>query len=170
MPHDPSDPLSNQNMKDRYYGNSDPVAEKMMKRAKSGFTAHNRGSETERDREAANTHTHTHTHTRTHARTHTRTHILQATISLSPSISHQCCMCAVLRLTASKIEAPEDKTITTLCIRGLKPEYGITEQDVRCALLLLAAAQRCLVQLFGMAVWCARVLSHAWDVCCWALL
>ena len=108
--------------------------------------------------------------THTHARTHTRTHILQATISLSPSISHQCCMCAVLRLTASKIEAPEDKTITTLCIRGLKPEYGITEQDVRCALLLLAAAQRCLVQLFGMAVWCARVLSHAWDVCCWALL
>lgn len=29
----PDDPLSKQNMKDRYYGTSDPVAEKMMKRA-----------------------------------------------------------------------------------------------------------------------------------------
>eukprot|EP00055_Hartaetosiga_balthica_P014497 m.79758 g.79758 ORF g.79758 m.79758 type:complete len:425 (-) comp8615_c2_seq1:254-1528(-) len=35
MPSDPNDPLSNQNMKDRYYGNSDPVAEKMLGHAKT---------------------------------------------------------------------------------------------------------------------------------------
>lgn len=34
-PSDPDDPLSNQNIKDRYYGNNDPVAEKMMNRAKA---------------------------------------------------------------------------------------------------------------------------------------
>lgn len=32
-PSDPDDPLSNQNMKDRYYGNKDPVAERMLGRA-----------------------------------------------------------------------------------------------------------------------------------------
>ena len=31
MPTDPSDPLSTQNMKDRYYGTNDPVADKMLK-------------------------------------------------------------------------------------------------------------------------------------------
>lgn len=31
MPTDPSDPLSKQNMKDRYYGTNDPVADKMLK-------------------------------------------------------------------------------------------------------------------------------------------
>ena len=31
MPTDPSDPLSKQNMRDRYYGTNDPVAEKMLK-------------------------------------------------------------------------------------------------------------------------------------------
>ena len=31
MPTDPSDPLSNQNMKDRYYGVNDPVAEKLLR-------------------------------------------------------------------------------------------------------------------------------------------
>jgi len=30
MPTDPDDPLSNQNMKDRYYGVDDPVAEKLL--------------------------------------------------------------------------------------------------------------------------------------------
>eukprot|EP00036_Acanthoecidae_sp_10tr_P011568 CAMPEP_0182927700 /NCGR_PEP_ID=MMETSP0105_2-20130417/13923_1 /TAXON_ID=81532 ORGANISM="Acanthoeca-like sp., Strain 10tr" /NCGR_SAMPLE_ID=MMETSP0105_2 /ASSEMBLY_ACC=CAM_ASM_000205 /LENGTH=401 /DNA_ID=CAMNT_0025065659 /DNA_START=23 /DNA_END=1228 /DNA_ORIENTATION=- len=33
MPTDPNDPLAKQNMKDRYYGTNDPVAEKMMRRA-----------------------------------------------------------------------------------------------------------------------------------------
>lgn len=33
LPTDPNDPLAKQNMKDRYYGNNDPVAKKMMKRA-----------------------------------------------------------------------------------------------------------------------------------------
>jgi len=33
MPNDPNDPLSNQNIKDRFYGVNDPVAEKMLKRA-----------------------------------------------------------------------------------------------------------------------------------------
>jgi len=32
-PTDPDDPLSNQNIKDRYYGVNDPVAEKLLKRA-----------------------------------------------------------------------------------------------------------------------------------------
>jgi len=32
-PTDPDDPLSRQNMRDRYYGTNDPVAEKLMKRA-----------------------------------------------------------------------------------------------------------------------------------------
>ena len=31
MPTDPTDPLSNQNMKDRYYGINDPVAEKLLR-------------------------------------------------------------------------------------------------------------------------------------------
>lgn len=31
-PTDPDDPLSDQNMKDRYYGSNDPVAEKLLKR------------------------------------------------------------------------------------------------------------------------------------------
>lgn len=33
-PSDPDDPLSHQNMRDRYYGNNDPVAEKLLNRAK----------------------------------------------------------------------------------------------------------------------------------------
>ncbi len=33
-PSDPDDPLSEQNIRDRYYGNNDPVADKLMKRAK----------------------------------------------------------------------------------------------------------------------------------------
>ena len=33
MPTDPNDPLSKQNMKDRYYGVNDPVADKMMRLA-----------------------------------------------------------------------------------------------------------------------------------------
>ena len=32
-PSDPDDPLSEQNIRDRYYGHNDPVAEKLMKRA-----------------------------------------------------------------------------------------------------------------------------------------
>ena len=32
-PSDPDDPLSNQNIKDRYYGVNDPVANKLMSRA-----------------------------------------------------------------------------------------------------------------------------------------
>ena len=32
-PSDPDDPLAKQNIKDRYYGVNDPVAEKMLKRA-----------------------------------------------------------------------------------------------------------------------------------------
>ena len=32
-PSDPDDPLSEQNIKDRYYGVNDPVAEKLMNRA-----------------------------------------------------------------------------------------------------------------------------------------
>lgn len=35
MPTDPNDPLAKQNIKDRYYGVNDPVAEKIMKRAAS---------------------------------------------------------------------------------------------------------------------------------------
>lgn len=35
MPTDPNDPLSKQNMKDRFHGVNDPVADKMMKRASS---------------------------------------------------------------------------------------------------------------------------------------
>jgi pre-mRNA-splicing factor RBM22/SLT11 len=34
-PTDPDDPLSQQNMRDRYYGSKDPVAEKLLKRAKA---------------------------------------------------------------------------------------------------------------------------------------
>ena len=34
MPTDPSDPLSQQNIKDRYYGTNDPVAEKLLGQAK----------------------------------------------------------------------------------------------------------------------------------------
>ena len=34
-PTDPNDPLANQNLKDRYYGVDDPVAEKLLRRAKS---------------------------------------------------------------------------------------------------------------------------------------
>jgi pre-mRNA-splicing factor RBM22/SLT11 len=34
MPNDPSDPLSNQNIKDRYYGVNDPVADKLLGQAK----------------------------------------------------------------------------------------------------------------------------------------
>ena len=33
MPTDPNDPLANQNIKDRFYGSSDPVADKLLKRA-----------------------------------------------------------------------------------------------------------------------------------------
>ncbi len=33
MPTDPTDPLANQNLKDRYYGVNDPVAEKLMSQA-----------------------------------------------------------------------------------------------------------------------------------------
>lgn len=32
MPNDPEDPLTNQNIKDRYYGVNDPVADKLVKR------------------------------------------------------------------------------------------------------------------------------------------
>ena len=35
MPTDPNDPLANQNIKDRYYGTQDPVADKLLKRAAS---------------------------------------------------------------------------------------------------------------------------------------
>ncbi len=31
-PNDPEDPLSNQNIKDRFYGMNDPVADKLVKR------------------------------------------------------------------------------------------------------------------------------------------
>ncbi|VDM45542.1 unnamed protein product [Toxocara canis] len=34
-PSDPDDPLSHQNMRDRYYGNNDPVADKLLNRAKA---------------------------------------------------------------------------------------------------------------------------------------
>ena len=34
MPSDPNDPLSKQNIKDRYHGVNDPVAEKILRRAK----------------------------------------------------------------------------------------------------------------------------------------
>ena len=34
-PSDPDDPLSNQNIRDRYYGTNDPVAEKILNRAKA---------------------------------------------------------------------------------------------------------------------------------------
>lgn len=42
-PSDPDDPLSTQNIRDRYYGSNDPVAEKILNRAKvsistSGFS------------------------------------------------------------------------------------------------------------------------------------
>jgi len=32
MPTDPEDPLSQQNIRDRYYGVNDPVADKLVKR------------------------------------------------------------------------------------------------------------------------------------------
>ena len=34
-PSDPDDPLNDQNIKDRYYGSNDPVADKIMKRAET---------------------------------------------------------------------------------------------------------------------------------------
>lgn len=34
-PTDPDDPLADQNIKDRYYGNNDPVAHKLMQRAQA---------------------------------------------------------------------------------------------------------------------------------------
>ena len=33
MPTDPNDPLSNQKLKERYYGTEDPVADKLMRQA-----------------------------------------------------------------------------------------------------------------------------------------
>ena len=33
MPTDPNDPLATQNIKDRFYGANDPVADKLLKRA-----------------------------------------------------------------------------------------------------------------------------------------
>jgi pre-mRNA-splicing factor RBM22/SLT11 len=33
MPTDPNDPLSQQKLKDRYYGTNDPVADKLLKQA-----------------------------------------------------------------------------------------------------------------------------------------
>jgi hypothetical protein len=33
MPTDPNDPLAHQNIKDRYYGTNDPVADKILRRA-----------------------------------------------------------------------------------------------------------------------------------------
>ena len=33
MPTDPSDPLSQQNIKDRYYGVNDPVADKLLRQS-----------------------------------------------------------------------------------------------------------------------------------------
>ena len=33
MPTDPNDPLANQNIKDRFYGANDPVADKLLQRA-----------------------------------------------------------------------------------------------------------------------------------------
>ena len=33
MPTDPNDPLASQNIKDRFYGSNDPVADKLLKRA-----------------------------------------------------------------------------------------------------------------------------------------
>jgi pre-mRNA-splicing factor RBM22/SLT11 len=38
MPTNPNDPLAKQNMKDRYYGTNDPVADKMMLRASKAPT------------------------------------------------------------------------------------------------------------------------------------
>ena len=35
MPTDPNDPLADQNIKDRYYGMSDPVAARLLNQAKS---------------------------------------------------------------------------------------------------------------------------------------
>ena len=35
MPTDPTDPLAHQNIIDRYHGVNDPVAEKLLKRAKA---------------------------------------------------------------------------------------------------------------------------------------
>ena len=34
-PSDPDDPLNDQNIRDRYYGSNDPVADKIMKRAET---------------------------------------------------------------------------------------------------------------------------------------
>lgn len=34
-PSDPDDPLSQQNLRDRYYGSNDPVADKLLNRAKA---------------------------------------------------------------------------------------------------------------------------------------
>lgn len=39
MPTDPNNPLAKQNIKDRYYGSSDPVAEKMLKRHNCAFVS-----------------------------------------------------------------------------------------------------------------------------------
>ena len=33
MPTDPNDPLASQNIKDRFYGSNDPVADKLLQRA-----------------------------------------------------------------------------------------------------------------------------------------
>lgn len=65
MPTDPNDPLADQNIKDRYYGVNDPVANKLLNQASS-----------------------------------------------MPSL-----------------EAPSDRTITTLYVGGL--EGKVTEQDLR---------------------------------------
>ena len=35
MPTDPNDPLADQNIKDRYYGTTDPVAARLLSQAKS---------------------------------------------------------------------------------------------------------------------------------------
>eukprot|EP00049_Salpingoeca_infusionum_P026733 m.27604 g.27604 ORF g.27604 m.27604 type:complete len:420 (+) comp8948_c1_seq1:194-1453(+) len=66
LPKDPTGPLAKQNIRDRYYGTNDPVAEKMLKRAKT-----------------------------------------------------------------AKMDAPEDRTITTLFVGGLKKEYGIAKSDIQ---------------------------------------
>ena len=85
MPTDPNDPLSKQNIKDRYYGTNDPVAEKMLRRTNGMYCI-----------DDCNYWMHTGWRSAE---------------------------------SATAIEPPEDKSITTLFIGGITADT--TEQDLR---------------------------------------
>jgi pre-mRNA-splicing factor RBM22/SLT11 len=108
MPTDPNDPLAQQNIKDRYYGVNDPVANKMLRRNNGLplFSPH-----------------------------HMLPPSMTISSFVHPLRNHHPCMNLLFHYysvridNSSSIEPPEDKSITTLFLGNLSAE--ITEQDIR---------------------------------------